>query len=197
MTKRALVVGINDYSAKGYGNLKWCVADANSMSQLLVHGFGFDPSEVYLLTDGKASRGNILRTLRYILSQAQAGDVACFYFSGHGAPDFRTGRAFLVPSDGDPKYLRVSGYPLSQLYEKLSQLKARRIVVALDSCFSGAGGRSVLAKGTREIDAMVERIVPPMRARGGYIPTIDHGTPPEVPYANYLHYRRRLVELGG
>jgi uroporphyrinogen-III decarboxylase len=66
-----------------------------------------------------------------------------------------------------------------------------------DLILSGGMDKRVLAKGTREIDAMVERIVPAMRARGGYIPTIDHGTPPEVPYANYLHYRRRLVELGG
>jgi len=35
------------------------------------------------------------------------------------------------------------------------------------------------------------------RARGGYIPTCDHGVPEEVSYANYLHYRRRCVEWGG
>ena len=66
-----------------------------------------------------------------------------------------------------------------------------------DLILAGGMDKRVLARGTREIDAMVERIVPTMRARGGYLPTIDHGTPPEVPYANYLHYRRRLVELGG
>ncbi|MEI8078829.1 MAG: uroporphyrinogen decarboxylase family protein, partial [bacterium] len=66
-----------------------------------------------------------------------------------------------------------------------------------DLILAGGMDKRVLAKGKREIDAMVERIVPTMRARGGYIPTIDHGTPAEVPYANYLHYRRRLVELGG
>jgi hypothetical protein len=36
-----------------------------------------------------------------------------------------------------------------------------------------------------------------MRERGGYIPTCDHGVPEEVPYENYLHYRKRCVELGG
>ncbi len=44
---------------------------------------------------------------------------------------------------------------------------------------------------------MVERIIPTMRARGGYISTIDHGVPPETPWRNYLHYRKRCVELGG
>ena len=35
-----------------------------------------------------------------------------------------------------------------------------------------------------------------MRARGGYIPTCDHGVPEEVPYEDYLYYRKRCVELG-
>jgi len=61
----------------------------------------------------------------------------------------------------------------------------------------GGIDKRVLAATTEEIDAMVERILPTMRARGGYIPTCDHGVPAEVPLANYLHYRKRCVELGG
>jgi len=33
----------------------------------------------------------------------------------------------------------------------LGKLQAREIIVALDSCFSGAGGRSVIAKGARPL----------------------------------------------
>jgi hypothetical protein len=43
----------------------------------------------------------------------------------------------------------------------------------------------------------LERIIPFMREKGGYIPTCDHGVPSEVSYSNYLHYRRRCIELGG
>jgi uroporphyrinogen decarboxylase len=62
---------------------------------------------------------------------------------------------------------------------------------------SGGLDKRILSRSTRDIDRMVERILPAMRERGGYIPTIDHGTPSEVPYANYLHYRQRCIELGG
>ena len=62
---------------------------------------------------------------------------------------------------------------------------------------SGGIDKRILARSKREIDEMVERILPTMRSRGGYIPTVDHGVPEEVPYENYLHYRRRCVELGG
>lgn len=66
-----------------------------------------------------------------------------------------------------------------------------------DLVISGGIDKRVLAKTTREIDDMVDRIIPAMRERGGYVPTVDHGTPEEVPYANYLHYRARMVELCG
>ncbi len=61
--------------------------------------------------------------------------------------------------------------------------------------FGGIDKRG-LAAGREAIDAMLERIIPPMRARGGYIPTCDHGVPEEVPYKDYLYYRKRVVELG-
>ncbi|MDP6380169.1 MAG: hypothetical protein QF662_02385 [Phycisphaerae bacterium] len=62
---------------------------------------------------------------------------------------------------------------------------------------SGGIDKRELARGKEAIDRMVERILPPMRERGGYIPTCDHGVPEEVPYEDYLHYRKRCVELGG
>jgi hypothetical protein len=61
----------------------------------------------------------------------------------------------------------------------------------------GGIDKRVLARGREEIDAMLERILPPLRARGGYVPCCDHGVPEEVPYADYLYYRQRCVELGG
>jgi uroporphyrinogen decarboxylase len=61
----------------------------------------------------------------------------------------------------------------------------------------GGIDKRVLAKSKDDIDRMVEYILPAMRERGGYVPTCDHGVPEEVPYENYLHYRKRCVELGG
>ncbi len=62
---------------------------------------------------------------------------------------------------------------------------------------SGGIDKRELAKGPDAIDRMVERILPAMRRRGGYIPTCDHGVPEEVSLENYLHYRKRCLELGG
>jgi len=73
------------------------------------------------------------------------------YYSGHGAPNPKTGDAYLVPYDGDPTFIAETGYALSRLYESLGKLKAKEITVVLDSCFSGGGGRSVLAKGAKPL----------------------------------------------
>ena len=47
---------------------------------------------------------------------------------------------------------------------------------------SGGIDKRILAKSTDDIDRMLEGILPVMRERGGYIPTCDHGVPPEVPW---------------
>ena len=70
MSKKALVVGINDYSNWNNGvtvngvslsapNLHWCAADSNSFGQLLTNGFVFD--EVTTLQDSKATSGDFER----------------------------------------------------------------------------------------------------------------------------------------
>ena len=66
-----------------------------------------------------------------------------------------------------------------------------------DLVMFGGIDKRILAQGKKAIDRMVERILPPMRARGGYIPTCDHSVPMEVSLENYRHYRKRCLELGG
>src|SRR5262249_40493335 len=65
------------------------------------------------------------------------------------------GEAYLVPWDGHPDFPSAL-YPLKDLYETLNGLRAENIVVILDSCFSGAPGRSVTPKGARPAVVKVE-----------------------------------------
>ena len=64
-----------------------------------------------------------------------------------------------------------------------------------DLVMTGGIDKRVLAQGRSAIDEMLNRIMPRMRRRGGYIPTCDHSVPAEVPYDDYVYYRRRLREL--
>lgn len=63
-----------------------------------------------------------------------------------------------------------------------------------DLIMRGGFDKRILALGKDAIDKEVERIMPVMRKRGGYIPTCDHGVPAEVNFEDYLHFRKRLQE---
>lgn len=60
-----------------------------------------------------------------------------FYYAGHGIPNEADKSACLLPVDGVGSDIE-SAYPLSKLYEALSELPARSVTVFLDACFSGA-----------------------------------------------------------
>jgi uroporphyrinogen decarboxylase len=66
-----------------------------------------------------------------------------------------------------------------------------------DLVILGGIDKRIMAAGKAAIDRHLEYIVPFMRERGGYIPTCDHGVPEEVTLENYMHYRKRMIELGG
>jgi len=72
------------------------------------------------------------------------------FFAGHGTPNPEKGDAYLVPYDGEPGFISKL-YPLERLYSSLEKLPSNQIVVALDACFSGAGGRSVIESGKRPL----------------------------------------------
>jgi uroporphyrinogen decarboxylase len=64
-----------------------------------------------------------------------------------------------------------------------------------DLIIQGGIDKRVLAAGKEQIEAFLQHVLPPMVRRGGYAPTCDHGVPDNVPYENYMYYRRRLCEL--
>jgi hypothetical protein len=97
-----------------------------------------------------------------------------------------------------PVYRQAIGMTMMSPFEVASGCDVVRTAREYpDLVISGGLDKRVLSKAKGDIDEMVERIIPAMRQRGGYIPTVDHGTPEEVPYDNYLHYRARMVELCG
>lgn len=63
-----------------------------------------------------------------------------------------------------------------------------------DLLMRGGFDKRILAQGKDAIDKEIDRILPVMKKRGGYIPTCDHGVPAEVSFENYLHFRKRLLE---
>jgi hypothetical protein len=150
----ALVIGVEDYA--DLPKADFAARDAEAVRAHL-SALGYPDRNVVVLTNSRAARGSVSKYVEsWLPEHVTDRSRVLVYFSGHGAPDPETGAAYLMPWDGDAKYLANTGYPLKQLYEKLNALPAKEIIVVLDSCFSGTGGRSVLVAGARPLVTKVD-----------------------------------------
>ena len=192
----AVVIGIENY--RNIPDSDYSKNDATLVKSYL-KALGFRERNIDLITNEKATRTDIQKSLEAWLPSLAKDDSTVFvYFSGHGAPEPSTGESYIVPYDGDPNYLPITGYPLKRLYESLGRLEAKEIVVVLDSCFSGSGGRSILAKGARPLVIMAPAaILPPNIAvlsatQGSQISTSS----PDKGHGIFTYYFLKAIKKG-
>jgi hypothetical protein len=147
----AVVIGLERYRNE-LPQASHAEQDARVVARYLSGTMGYEEGNIALLLNDRATKSDMEKYFEtWLANRVESEDTVFVYFSGHGAPNTKTGEAYLVPYDGDPVYPDNTGYPLSRLYQSLANLPAKEVVVVLDSCFSGAGGRSVIAKGMRPI----------------------------------------------
>ncbi len=147
----AIVIGIEQYRQK-LPKADFAVSDAKLVSEYLSKVMGYQEENIVTLTNENATKGDLEKYLdQWLKNVVEKNGTVFIYYSGHGAPNVVTGDAYLVPYDGDPAFIEQTGYSLKRLYENLAKLPAKNVIVALDSCFSGAGGKSVSAKGSRAL----------------------------------------------
>lgn len=152
----AVVIGIEHYREK-LPKADFADRDAQMVGEYLTKVMGYPEENIVVRLNEKAARTDLEKYLENWLPNNVEKDNSVFvYYSGHGAPNPKTGDAYLVPYDGDPTFVETTGYPLKRLYAALDKLPTKDITVVLDSCFSGAGGRSVIAKGMRPMVISVE-----------------------------------------
>ncbi|MEW6614512.1 MAG: caspase family protein [Thermodesulfobacteriota bacterium] len=145
----AVIIGIENYKSLPMSDHS--KSDAAVIKDYL-KAFGFQERNIEFAVDADATKSAIEKAIEAWLPNRVKKDSKVFvYYSGHGAPEPNTSDAYIVPHDGDPNYLEVTGYPLKRLYDRLGKLQVAEVIVLLDSCFSGAGGRSVLAQGARPL----------------------------------------------
>lgn len=81
--KLALLIGINQYRNAG---LNGCTTDIELQKELLIYRFGFQPSDIVVLTNQQATRSQIETVFtEHLIQQAKPNDVVVFHFSGFGS----------------------------------------------------------------------------------------------------------------
>lgn len=148
-TAFALVVGIEKY--RDVPSPTGARSDAEKFAEMARKTMGIPESHVILALDDRATKSDIEKHLDWLKSNVPAGSRVYFFFSGHGAPEPSKGTSYLLPYDGDPRFLERTALPMADVLRALGQTKAREVLAVVDTCFSGAGGRSVLPPGARAL----------------------------------------------
>jgi C-terminal peptidase prc len=158
----AIVIGIEQYR-QNLPKADFAVHDAEVITEYLAKTLGFPEENIITLLNDRATKSDFEKYFeKWLGNNVEKNSTIFVYYSGHGAPNPKTGDAYLVPYDGDPVFIDETGYSLRRLLKALSKLEVKKIIVALDSCFSGAGGKSVMAKGARPLVLKLDQaFVPP------------------------------------
>jgi len=129
----ALIIGLNDYSGSGGAipNLETARNDAGELAKLLEESYRF---EVVTLFDGDASISKIQQTFESLAKQVTTNDNVLIYYAGHG--HLLEGSSLGLWNVADSK-LPTDGIYNAQIKEFVRRLKARRVLLVSDSCYSG------------------------------------------------------------
>lgn len=158
--RRAVLVGINDYSASRLGrpkpagrewpNLNGAATDVRAMAEMLVLLYGFEPRDIVTLTDQGATRDAMLRAVNeHLVKPAAKGDILLFYYAGHGSqvknslsdePDKLD--ETLVPADSRVGARDIRDKELRPLFNRILD-RGAALTVILDNCHSGSGARGL------------------------------------------------------
>jgi hypothetical protein len=143
--KWALIIGIQEY--KNSDNISHAKRSALTYEKLLVRAVGVPKSNITTLIDSDATAKAIEIAFKRLDRKMQKGDTLYFYYNGHGIPvPTQQNEPYMLSSDGDAEFVQDDKFfALKNVYAKLSDSKASRIIAVVDSCFSGGSdGKSVL-----------------------------------------------------
>lgn len=152
MAKVALLIGVSQYGA-GFSQLSAATNDVKAMQRVFQRPDMGDFDEVVLLIDPDTREMGI--AIENLFGGRNRDDLLVLYFSGHGIKDengnlYLANRATLKNDRGG--LIRSTAIAARFVQEIMSDSRARRQVVILDCCFSGAFAEGLVAKDDSSID---------------------------------------------
>lgn len=146
-TKWLFVVGIEKYDYTD--NISYARRSAMMFKKVMMKKLGVKESHAFTMLDEKASQARIKTNLKKMLRRVKSGDTIYFYYNGHGVPiPSLKNEPYMLASDSEPDYIADEKFfSLQNIYSKLSDSKASKVVAVIDSCFSGVTDGKAVLKG--------------------------------------------------
>lgn len=147
-TKKWLfLVAIEDY--KETDKVVFAKHSADLIATTLKKRLGISDRNSYVLIDTDATAGAIKDKLAQMITNIQPDDTIYFYYSGHGVPDPVSAESYILPRDKVVDFVvKEPEFQLGNIYRTLSQSSAGKVIVFVDSCFSGRTDNMSVIKGT-------------------------------------------------
>ncbi|HEY9638036.1 MAG TPA: GUN4 domain-containing protein [Coleofasciculaceae cyanobacterium] len=152
MVKVALLIGVSQYGA-GFNQLPASARDVAAMQRVWQHPDMGDFDQVIPLIDPGPQEMGI--AIEHLFGDRDRDDLLLLYFSGHGVKD-ESGNLYLATratrKNERGGLIRSTAIAARFVQEIMSESRARRQVVILDCCFSGAFAEGLLAKDDSSVD---------------------------------------------
>ena len=155
MAKVALLIGVSEYEP-GLNPLPAAVKDVEAMREVLLHEQmgGFTEDDITVLKN--PNRQVMEEEIETLFTRGRKrNDLILLFFSGHGIKD-DMGRLFLATretrKDERGELMRATAVSSSFVQESMGRSRSKRLVVMLDSCFSGAFAEGLSAKDDGSVD---------------------------------------------
>jgi hypothetical protein len=188
--KAAVIAGVTKY--KNVNSLHYCARDATDLYNKVLW-YGVSRFNARLLTDSRATKKGIQSAIKSAAGRVGAGDVFLFFFSGHGTygPDVAPLEG--AEEGGDDEYilpyesafLAGGGFNYAsmirddELYDWLLPitLKGAKVLVILDSCYSGGALKAPITFDGKNKGAFVKTVegAPPRKSpsQGGFVKDLN------------------------
>ncbi len=132
-------IGVSDYK-DSTNNLFYAVKDATDLSTAFLSND--KDTEVYLLLNDSVTRENIVKLKKNVLSHTNVDDEIILSFSGHGITN-ALGQFYFGTWDIDFLKPERRGISFTEIEWLLDSIPARKKLVLMDACHSGAIDKDV------------------------------------------------------
>ena len=134
----ALLIGNNDY--RYLPDLASPVNDVTDLSRTLEQRYGFRTTVLL-----NADRYQVLSALNMLRETLTGRDNLLIYFAGHGELDEVNQRAHWLPVDAE-RDSTANWIPTTAVTDILNIMKAKQVLLVVDSCYAGALTRSAIGR---------------------------------------------------
>jgi len=147
--KWAVVIGLSEFADPSVPKLKYSAKDARDFYDYLTDPAGgkFKKDHVLLLLNKDATKVNIMDALgdSFLPHAAGPKDLVVIYLSTHGSPAGadQGGLNYVVAYDTQVNKLYATGIKMKEVLHSINErVHSKRILLVMDTCYSGAGAES-------------------------------------------------------